>query len=457
MPLTLTIVTGPTGQGERRFFDADQVSLGRGSGNDWILDDPERQLSRCHCRIERAAGSHVVVDLSANGAFLNGARLARTPSPLNDGDRLGLGDYILQVAIDQEPKAEVDPWCEPMRDVRPASLGVETGLPPSPFESLAADPLPRANGPADIRSLIPDDDFLTPFRESEPIAKMSPRIAPQQEAFAPAKLLPDDWMSELEQGPQAVAPESPPPAIAAEPPTVKPTEAPAPPPLVIENAPGEEAAAPVQADAAPEPVAETAAVADNAAPLWDAFLRGTGLDPTDFSDADREAGLEAAGRLLRLMTEGLRDMLHSRAEIKAELGVEGTVIAGRANNPMKFAENLDATMLLLLRANHPGYLPPEQAVLESVQDIKAHLLAYTAGMRGALDELMEQFDPERLKQRLSKRSVLSAVLPGARAARYWELYEALYGEMSSELKENFSGAFGRSVAAAYEEQIRGFG
>jgi type VI secretion system FHA domain protein len=99
-------------------------------------------------------------------------------------------------------------------------------------------------------------------------------------------------------------------------------------------------------------------------------------------------------------------------------------------------------------------MPPLKAVAEGFTDIKAHELAIMAGMQVAVATLIRQFDPEELKKRLEKQSVLHSILPGARKAKYWEIYEEQFRQIAGEVSEDVHGIFGRAFARAYEEQVK---
>ncbi len=69
------------------------VTIGREAGNDIVLEDP--QVSRQHARLTLQGASYVIEDLgSTNGSFVNGRRVM-APTPLNPGDKLGLGDTVV--------------------------------------------------------------------------------------------------------------------------------------------------------------------------------------------------------------------------------------------------------------------------------------------------------------------------------------------------------------------------
>ena len=74
MPLILKL-TGGT-ERDTRTLKNGTLSIGRAPGNDWVLSDPERQLSKTHCVITAASGQYALTDLSTNGVFVNGSPTA---------------------------------------------------------------------------------------------------------------------------------------------------------------------------------------------------------------------------------------------------------------------------------------------------------------------------------------------------------------------------------------------
>ena len=105
MTLTLTITKHPElppGTAMSRSFDRCNGVIGRGRESDWTLPDPERHLSKQHCRIEFQGDRYYVVDISKNGVFLNESiepLRQGNMAELHDGDRLALGDYELRVKL----------------------------------------------------------------------------------------------------------------------------------------------------------------------------------------------------------------------------------------------------------------------------------------------------------------------------------------------------------------------
>ncbi|MEA1649093.1 FHA domain-containing protein [Nitrospirillum sp. BR 11164] len=99
-------------EGETRVCDGASFSIGRGAENDWVVNDPQRHLSKQHCRIELRGQTYFVTDTSTNGVYVGGAAapLGRGNSqPVNDGDVINLGPCTLRLEISEHAAASVSP------------------------------------------------------------------------------------------------------------------------------------------------------------------------------------------------------------------------------------------------------------------------------------------------------------------------------------------------------------
>ncbi len=508
MKLTLTLTRNDDPQGlpiDTRSFVSRGLTLGRGDENDWVLDDPNRHLSKSHCAIEFESGEFLATDTSTNGVFVNQApeRLGRGNSMgLRDGDVIGFGEYLLRVEIadDDGAASAAEPFGSDFDDElggfdkADSSVGLggsgdpfagDADLPghaqapdddpfaefdpPAPadggagsLDPLDAFDLPSGGAPSASANIIPDDFDL--LGDSDPGSGFSDvpeadHVPSEGEFFRPPAALPDqslgggipdDWDAEIDQPlPQeTIAPVSrPKPTPVAAPPRPAPAR-PSPPTPTPVAAP----VAPLQPVPAPaNSAASSAAAADAIA----AFLSGAGVDLADIPAADAEAMMRTVGEAFREMVKGLQETLHARSEIKSEFRLERTMIRPQENNPLKFSPNVDDAMLALLNGGGGGaYLKPVAAVHEGFNDLKAHQMAVMAGMQVALSSLLKRFDPASLEKRLKSQSVLESILPAARKAKYWELYEDLYKQIAREAEDDFQSLFGREFASAYEGQVK---
>lgn len=103
MELTLTMIRCPdTVVPEQRRVPGGDYIIGRGADANWVLPDPDRLLSKHHCVVEFRGGGWQLRDLSTNGTYINhaDAPVGRDQvKPLEDGDRLRLGAYEIEVRV----------------------------------------------------------------------------------------------------------------------------------------------------------------------------------------------------------------------------------------------------------------------------------------------------------------------------------------------------------------------
>ncbi|NBC15581.1 MAG: type VI secretion system-associated FHA domain protein TagH [Gammaproteobacteria bacterium] len=193
------------------------------------------------------------------------------------------------------------------------------------------------------------------------------------------------------------------------------------------------------------------APADDDRSSLNAFLAGLGSgDPAQIRDAD--AFLRDAGALLRAMVAGLSTTLMARTQFKSEMRLGVTTIRAAENNPLKFSVSVDDALERLLLRETRGYLPAQEAVKQSFEDIQAHEMAMIAGLRSALDELLARFAPAALEAELADRS-LDKVLPMVRKSRCWDLLGERHAEISAAAAEDFMKVFGDAFSRAYDEQV----
>lgn len=479
------------------------LTIGRGASNDLVLPDPDQQLSRNHCVIEDHNGNVVVVDLSANGTFLNYSKipLGRTPTPLNNGDVLCVGNYELLVEVRDDLISSA--IAEPLA-AAPASHGI-AGNAPDPM-ALLDDAGPGGDflddllgessptGPSQLNPVDPIDDLLPPLGEEEDpffqspsdgregagasLPSHSPSAADSFAApAAQANVIPDDWDDDFFAGIETEASAAA-PSIPAEIPALEPQ-----PILQAAQVPAQDkvgAKIGVNEDRAPLRDQETVAQGQTADPLVSgssddeatevevsaplatapvaqvgahkAFLRGLGVDDGALGTEDPEKAMGRMGRVLQTLVTGLREILMTRTSIKSEFRIEQTMISAGGNNPLKFSITPEQAIEAMLKPATKGYLSPETAAEEALRDIKAHEVAMVTGMEAALKGVLTRLDPKALEAQIEDKGGLSGLLRGKKA-RYWDVYERLYSEISDQAENDFHDLFSREFARAYKVQL----
>lgn len=513
MPITLRLAGGGlSGTNQTKLLTRGTLSIGRGPGNDWVLPDPDRHLSKTHCVVSIENGRVVLTDVSTNGVHINGARQATSRDSrtvLTDGDDFRLGDYTITVAETSDQRADPraatrggydDPFDGPPGPAEGASpldidpLDDPLGRAPNPsFQHHLA---PRAAGPAQYdpfdvaeeraqKVADPDDDLFRgtkPTQEWKGPAQDDHADAPRHSFKPPNVLSPaidpnaidfDALIGDLgpAEPPLRPAPrQAPPPAARAPDPFADPPpprQTPPRRPTAADDpfaepdlAPPAPRPPPVETRAPPPPSPPPASppyspphASGDAVAVLQAFLEGAGVAGPALANADPAVTMRLVGEVFRAMTEGLREVLLSRAAIKSDMRVEQTMIRARDNNGLKFSVNVDDAVVALLMPQRPGYMPPLAATKEAFADIKGHELAVMGGIQTALMSLLKRFDPETLEKRLAQGR-LASVLPGARKARYWDSFNEVYAEIAREAEDDFQAVFGRAFAKAYTAQTK---
>jgi type VI secretion system FHA domain protein len=460
------------------------LSIGRGPANDIVLPDPERQLSKSHCVIEDHNGNVVLVDFSTNGTFLNYSKtpLGRTPTPINNGDILSVGSYELLVEITEALAAPIpDPLghnqvSHGQADNAPDPMDLLDDVGPGGdfLDDLLGSP-EGPKGPSQLNTADPIDDLLPPLGEEEdpffakPADSLNDDLGPSQamhntsasDSFRPSHssgpaVIPDDWDDDL------LSPSTPEPAPVAEPEPVV-TQKPVTVPPKAEPEPAPTAAPDPTVPPAPKEVDKTAAAAaadkteqqviatgDQAAAR--AFFDALDVEGLEIPDEDLHTSMGRMGRVMRTMITGLREILMTRTSIKSEFRIEQTMISAGGNNPLKFSISADQAIESLIKPKSRGYLGSETATEQALNDIKAHEVAMVTGMEAALKGILAKLDPEVLGAQIESGGSFSSLLKGKKA-RYWEVYEKMYGQIADQAENDFHELFSREFARAYKDQL----
>jgi len=488
-------------------FASGTGTLGRAEGNDLVLDDPGKYISRVHARVERRGEQYFLTDIGSNPSVVNDRLLGNgQETALEAGDSIVIGEYRLQVQVQADEVAEEDfdpasqtqsltlAVFEPASGKAPAVLPTLESLPiaPSPVAAPAtatASPsvkLPDAlaaarileNGPLiNVELPLADPLGLNLFAQAHEAQK--PNLTrPREDLLHPAfRGAENDHLSpEMQALPAPVFTPSPVPTSA---PTLAPISAlqpvtmpllipadydpladflptPAPTPIpAAESAPemtvAEEPPAPAEPVVipAPAPVAVPTPSDDG---VLQALLEGLGLPDLRSSREPRELA-RLVGEMLREAVGGTMEVLMARAVTKRDSHIDMTMIGARSNNPLKFFPNPESALSQMLSADAPAYLPGVSALTAAFDDLKAHELAVIVGMRAALAEVVQRFEPARIEQRLAVPGRFDKLMPGARKARLWDLLTALYADLVRDGDEDVQRIFGEKFALAYQQQI----
>ena len=174
--LTVLSYNGAPADGPAAQFDELGGTIGRADNNQLVLPDPERTISRVHARVVFRAGKYAIVDNGSNPISVNGTPVgAGREQPLQPGDQLQIGGYVLKASQAAAAAVAADPFADLFGD---ASLGLAAApaAPPRPAPPAAPSWPPPAAAPAALKpGVIPDD--WDPFAP-DPVAVQAPAAAP---------------------------------------------------------------------------------------------------------------------------------------------------------------------------------------------------------------------------------------------------------------------------------------
>ena len=497
MILTLSVITCPAGcsmEGQQYEFGAEGGCFGRGPDNQWILPDPSRYVSSRHGQINCENGHFILVDLSTNGIYINGAVQPAGPrsrSLLNSGDQLQFGDYRLKVSMTEavsvapSPSSagdnlvstvdDLDKWLEPSVPSAPQSqsippqinaypipqsgLGLDLGLKEEEKDPLAvlggAGELYR--GPAQAQS----GDFSDLIQEAPPLDLQMMRVL---------NAIPDDWDDLLGGRSDPSVPLvdhaqlSERGSMAA---TFKPLEPETPSkPSMSSDAMGLEA---LLATPSSELTRESAQIVSQDLPTFeiptpqvkvpvhqnsitggDNLAEQLGLMHIS-EDQKQKLDNYVAGTVKETVA-GMMQTLRARSEIKSEFRMSMTTIQSAENNPLKFSVTVDDAIENMFAKSGKAYLSPVEAIKDGFADISDHQLALFEAMRAAYDHLLSQFDPNTLEQKYEQARG-GGLLKRPGKGKNWDSFKATYKEYKQDNETTFKRLFGEVFSDSYERKM----
>ena len=177
--------------------------------------------------------------------------------------------------------------------------------------------------------------------------------------------------------------------------------------------------------------------------LLQEFCFGLGMPGFTDSVKNSEKFMFSAGVLLRIMINGLIDVVEAREKIKYFVGVEGTTIREMDNNPIKFFTDVDALIKALLLPENSAFMKSEDAIMQVIRDIILHQVAMMDGIEASLDDIFRHFDPQRIENQVKDGLF--------KKANCWEEYLKQYPQLLSQAQENF---FSDSFKEAYDKRLK---
>jgi len=398
-------------------------TIGRATDNSFVLPDVERIISHRHATIQFENGTYYLIDNSTNGTYINHAPepVGRdNKTPLHDGDVLSIGKYDCVISMDKQEKPAAD-------------YLLSDALLHPPYHSEAQQPSWEK------------EPYHEPAAPTSPQPSENPSLAVEQDYFRPPEAIPEDWDVLTGMKPEKTSQAAP---IIPEP--VMESEVQQSQPL-----PSQSLSQKVRAE---QPKAKAQGNVRHITNLdqqaLNAFLEGAGLTHATIKPEEIVSFMNTAGQVVRELTQGFRQVLDARTNIKGEFRLGMTTLRPAENNPLKFSIDVEDALTKLLLPPPKGYLPPIEAIHEATDDLQAHQIALLAGLRAALSSLVALFDPEALEKNFQKASAVDNLLPALKKAKYWEMFKSRYKQAAADAENDFLHFLGDEFTIAYEQQVQ---
>lgn len=435
--------------------------VGRSQASDWFLPDNEKILSSSHAELTLVMDKYYITDVSTNGVFVNQAEKPLGKGnrhELQHGDQLSLGEYVIDVNIEQ---AYVS--AETRSEVAMPSSFAETRNSQMPFSAAAVEPSNVSNKPslADPfltgsemndsmvleSNFIPDDWDWNSDSNSDSISNSKTKVkqaATQADVLTPDLSLPDSSPSNT-PSPEPANPKvtvsntdvTDIPAPQVSPLTEATTTTPAPKPAVA--AKGSSA---TNVKTAVKPLAES----DNLA----ALLKGLGIEqPQPGADADWWFDL---GQSIRTMNEELMSSLRERAAFKNKFRVNHTMFQMKENNPFKFSGSVDDLFRNLYLRSNDSFMTTNKAITEAFTDLRKHEQSMRAGLEGAVIGVLQQLAPENMADEHAEQSFFDKLKPAKKEQKMWRSFVELHEDISNEITVNRESILSDAFVKAYEDK-----
>lgn len=174
------------------------------------------------------------------------------------------------------------------------------------------------------------------------------------------------------------------------------------------------------------------------------FLRGLGLGA---QAGITQGALESLGRVTRIALLGLLQAAQAAAIARQDARSEDRTTAEvRELNPLRLEGTLEDKLGYLFGGQLEGadFLPPERALAQLAGELTAHQHAMAEAACHAVQAVVQEFDPEALRQRL-----LGGGPRLFESARAWEAFVRDYAERRAKADEWTQQLMDRHFARAY--------
>jgi type VI secretion system protein ImpI len=178
--------------------------------------------------------------------------------------------------------------------------------------------------------------------------------------------------------------------------------------------------------------------------------RGAGLPEDAFAGRDPGELAEQVGRLLRLATDNMKQLLEGRQQAKRlARSPNQTSVQAIDNNPLKFAPTAEDALRIMFSVQSRSYLDAERAFAQGFDDLKKHQIKTYVAMQRAVTLLMKDVDPHAIEAASESDRGLAGMI-GSRKARLWDISVARWQAHAQRHDNGILDTFMDYFARCYE-------
>jgi type VI secretion system protein ImpI len=182
------------------------------------------------------------------------------------------------------------------------------------------------------------------------------------------------------------------------------------------------------------------------------MARSAGLPDDAFAGRDPAELAEQVGKLLRLATDNVKQLLEARQQAKRlARSPNQTTVQAINNNPLKFAPTPEDALRIMFVAQSRGYLDAERAFAQGFDDLKVHQIRTYAAMQQAVALLMKDLDPASIEAGFKSDRGLAGMV-GSRKAQLWDVYVARWQAYAQRHDNGTLDTFMDYFARCYDDE-----
>lgn len=129
------------------------------------------------------------------------------------------------------------------------------------------------------------------------------------------------------------------------------------------------------------------------------------------------------------------------------------IVEALDNNALKFAPTTDDALRILFGPRTTSYLDARRTLESSFGDLKKHQALVFSAMQTALQQLIEELDPERIEAAVPPANGVAGLLK-SRPGELWNHYQVSWKAKAGRSEHKMLDAFMRLFSEAYDAASR---